>query len=68
MAAWPKALVAALGVIRLGRVADLVEGYGHVIVVECHHVAAVWFERVLSEVKARFVTGLTATPRRRDGQ
>jgi superfamily II DNA or RNA helicase len=25
------------------------------------------FERVLSEVKARFVTGLTATPRRRDG-
>jgi superfamily II DNA or RNA helicase len=25
------------------------------------------FERVLSEVKACFVTGLTATPRRRDG-
>jgi superfamily II DNA or RNA helicase len=25
------------------------------------------FERVLSEVKARFLTGLTATPRRRDG-
>ena len=54
--------------IRLGRVADLVAGYGHVIVDECHHVPAVSFERVLSEVKARFVTGLTATPRRRDGQ
>jgi len=54
--------------IRIGRVADLVAGYGHVIVDECHHVPAVSFERVLSEVKARFVTGLTATPRRRDGQ
>jgi superfamily II DNA or RNA helicase len=41
--------------------------YGHVIVDECHHVPAVSFERVLSSVKARFVTGLTATPRRRDG-
>ena len=54
--------------IRLGRVADLVAGYGHIIVDECHHVPAVSFERVLSEVKARFITGLTATPRRRDGQ
>jgi len=54
--------------IRLGRVADLVAGYGHIVVDECHHVPAVSFERVLSEVKARFVTGLTATPRRRDGQ
>ena len=54
--------------IRLGSVADLVAGYGHIIVDECHHVPAVSFERVLSEVKARFITGLTATPRRRDGQ
>jgi len=54
--------------VRLGRVADLVAGYGHVIVDECHHVPAVSFERVLSEVKAKFITGLTATPRRRDGQ
>ena len=54
--------------VRLGRVANLVAGYGHIIVDECHHVPAVSFERVLSEVKARFVTGLTATPRRRDGQ
>ena len=54
--------------VRLGHVADLVAGYGHIIVDECHHVPAVSFERVLSEVKARFVTGLTATPHRRDGQ
>ncbi len=54
--------------VRLGRVANLVTGYGHIIVDECHHIPAVSFERILSEVKARFVTGLTATPRRRDGQ
>ncbi len=34
---------------------------------ECHHVSASSFGRVLSEVKARFVLGLTATPHRRDG-
>jgi superfamily II DNA or RNA helicase len=54
-------------VVREGSVDGLVAGYGQVIVDECHHVPAVSFERVLSEVKARFVTGLTATPRRRDG-
>jgi superfamily II DNA or RNA helicase len=53
--------------VRVGRVDDLVAAYGHVIVDECHHIPAASFERVLSEVKARFVTGLTATPRRRDG-
>ena len=46
---------------------DIVATYGHVIVDECHHVPAVSFERVLANVKARYVTGLTATPQRRDG-
>ena len=50
------------------RVADLVAGYGHVVVDECHHAAASSFEQVLSEARARYVTGLTATPKRRDGQ
>ncbi len=54
-------------VVRKGEVEDLVADYGHVIVDECHHVPAVSFERVLAEVKARYVTGLTATPQRRDG-
>jgi superfamily II DNA or RNA helicase len=45
----------------------MVAGYGHVIVDECHHVPAVSFERVMREVQARYITGLTATPRRRDG-
>jgi superfamily II DNA or RNA helicase len=46
------------------RVAD----YGHVIVDECHHLPAFSFERILSEIKARFIVGLTATPQRRDGR
>ena len=53
--------------VRKGSVADLVAGYGQVIVDECHHCPAVTFERVLAEVKARYVVGLTATPQRRDG-
>jgi superfamily II DNA or RNA helicase len=46
---------------------ELVGQYGHVIVDECHHLPAVSFERVLAQVKAQFVVGLTATPQRRDG-
>jgi len=53
--------------VREGRVDDSIETYGQVIVDECHHVPAVSFERVLSEVKARHIVGLTATPHRRDG-
>ena len=53
--------------VRNSEVADLVADYGHVIVDECHHVPAQSFERVVSEVRARYVTGLTATPKRRDG-
>ena len=50
------------------KVDNLVAGYGHVIVDECHHLPAFSFERVLSEVKARYLVGLTATPQRRDGR
>jgi len=53
--------------VRKDSVADLVADYGQVIVDECHHLPAVSFERVLSEVKARYIIGLTATPQRRDG-
>lgn len=53
--------------VRKDSVRDLVADYGQVIVDECHHVPAVSFERVLQEVKARYVVGLTATPKRRDG-
>ncbi|HEB87713.1 MAG TPA: restriction endonuclease subunit R [Gammaproteobacteria bacterium] len=53
--------------VRKESVDDLVANYGHVIVDECHHLPAVSFERVMAEVRARFITGLTATPQRRDG-
>ncbi len=46
---------------------ELLAGYGHVVVDECHHVPAVTTERVLQAAPARYVTGLTATLRRRDG-
>jgi superfamily II DNA or RNA helicase len=53
--------------IRKDEVADLVANYGQIIVDECHHLPAFSFERVLGEVKAKYVIGLTATPYRRDG-
>src|SRR5688572_5827462 len=53
--------------VRKGEIDDLIADYGHVVVDECHHLPAVSFERILSEVKARYVVGLTATPQRRDG-
>jgi hypothetical protein len=53
--------------VRKDEVADLVANYGQIIVDECHHLPAFSFERVLSEVKARYIMGLTATPYRRDG-
>jgi superfamily II DNA or RNA helicase len=41
--------------------------YGQVIIDECHHVSAPSFELILSEVRAKYVLGLTATPERQDG-
>ncbi len=52
---------------RKGVVDDLVAEYGHLVVDECHHISAISFELVLRQVKARYVTGLTATPTRKDG-
>ena len=46
---------------------ELVRDYGQVIVDECHHVSAVSFERVMKEVTAKYVHGLSATPTRADG-
>ncbi len=41
--------------------------YGQVIIDECHHISASNYDRLLSEVCARYVLGLTATPERQDG-
>ncbi len=45
----------------------ILDSYGMVIIDECHHVAAVTYEKVLKTVKATYVYGLTATPIRNDG-
>jgi hypothetical protein len=52
---------------RKDEVDDLVAGYGHLVVDECHHLSAVTFERVARRSKARFVLGLSATVARKDG-
>ncbi|MCL1079836.1 DEAD/DEAH box helicase [Parashewanella spongiae] len=41
--------------------------YGQIIIDECHHVSAPQYERLLSEVHAKYVLGITATPNRQDG-
>lgn len=46
---------------------ELVKDYGMVVVDECHHVSAATFERVMKEVSAKYVYGLSATPTRADG-
>ena len=53
--------------VRKGVVDDIVQNYGHIIVDECHHISAFSFEQVLKSCKAKYVLGLTATPKRRDG-
>jgi superfamily II DNA or RNA helicase len=52
---------------RQGVVHDFVAEDGHVLVDECHHLSAFTFERVLRQIKATYVLGLTATPTRKDG-
>ncbi|MBK7259423.1 MAG: DEAD/DEAH box helicase family protein [Ignavibacteriae bacterium] len=51
-----------------GKPNPLIAEYGHIVVDECHHCPAYTFERVLSVARAKYFTGLTATPQRRDGR
>ncbi|MBE6416903.1 MAG: DEAD/DEAH box helicase [Akkermansiaceae bacterium] len=45
----------------------LVRDYGMVIMDECHHAAAFQAQQVLNAITAKYVYGLTATPKRDDG-
>jgi superfamily II DNA or RNA helicase len=47
--------------------AELLAGYGQVILDECHHLPAASFEAVMKQCPAQFILGLTATPTRKDG-
>jgi len=53
--------------VRDNEVKECVRDYGMVIVDECHHVPAFSFEKILKNVHAKYVYGLTATPVRQDG-
>nr|WP_082731890.1 DEAD/DEAH box helicase [Sporosarcina sp. HYO08] len=50
-----------------GRLKSFIAQYGQVIVDECHIISAVTFEKVLRQIRPRYVLGLTATPKRKDG-
>jgi superfamily II DNA or RNA helicase len=50
-----------------GIVNDLVGNYGQIIIDECHHISAASFELVARQVKAKYITGLSATVSRQDG-
>ena len=43
------------------------QNYGMIIIDECHHAASETMQKVLREVKAKYVYGVTATPVREDG-
>ena len=60
------AMVTSLG--QDGDVNPLIQNYGMVIMDECHHAGAAIAEDVLNAVSAKYVYGLTATPKRDDGQ
>jgi len=49
-------------------VKPLVRDYGMVLVDECHHVSAPSYEGLLKTVNAKYLYGLTATPKRQNGQ
>lgn len=53
--------------VRKGIVDEIVSGYGHVIVDECHHLPAFSFEQIARRIQAKFITGLSATVTRKDG-
>lgn len=50
-----------------GKLADLIRGYGHVIVDECHHLGAKTYENLIGRAKAKYYLGLSASKKRRDG-
>jgi superfamily II DNA or RNA helicase len=47
--------------------AEVFDGYGLIVVDECHHLPAVTFERCVRAAANRRWVRLTATPHRRDG-
>ncbi len=47
-------------------IGEFTSRYGHIVVDECHHVAAAAYDHSMKRISARYWLGLTATPSRRD--
>ncbi len=47
--------------------ASIINNYSFVIVDECHHIPAVTFEQIIKQFHGKYVLGLSATPKRKDG-
>ena len=47
---------------------SMISQYGYVIVDECHHIPSISFDDIIRQVKAKFITGLSATLVRKDGR
>lgn len=45
----------------------VVHEYGQIVIDECHHLSAPQYERLLGEIHAKYVLGISATLERRDG-
>ena len=50
-----------------GQLKSFITQYGQIIVDECHIISAITFEKVLKQIRSKYVLGLTATPKRKDG-
>lgn len=59
-------MISSLG--KKDQVKELVKNYGMVLMDECHHGGSSTAENVLRRVDTRYMYGLTATPKRDDGQ
>ncbi len=46
---------------------EIINDYSFVIVDECHHIPAVTFEQIVKQFFGKYILGLSATPKRKDG-
>ncbi|RXK03359.1 DEAD/DEAH box helicase [Halarcobacter bivalviorum] len=51
----------------LKNIPDIINNYSFVIVDECHHIPAVTFEQIVKQFFGKYILGLSATPKRKDG-
>lgn len=47
--------------------AETINNYSFVIVDECHHIPAITFEQIVKQFYGKYILGLSATPKRKDG-